>query len=61
MRVIRPAVSAAAEHRRGVAMAHRTGRTQRLDAARSAKVVEAVLAAADAPSESASALRRVAR
>ena len=41
--------------------AHRIGRTQRLDAARSARVVEAVLAAADAPSESPSALRRVAR
>jgi len=41
--------------------AHRIGRTQRLDAARSARVVEAVLAAADAPSESPSAVRRVAR
>jgi hypothetical protein len=41
--------------------AHRIGRTQRLDAARSARFVEAVLAAADAPAGSGGTLRRVAR
>jgi hypothetical protein len=41
--------------------AHRIGRTQRLDAARSARFVEAVLAAADGPAGGSSALRPVAR